>query len=150
MREPPLRILVVLYIVLATANLLARLVAPASAEPDIDRAASLLDESSTAWLNTLPEALQLALAGSLLLLLLLHALSVVGLFLYRRWGRTLGVATTFATYALRLFLGASFVGPVEIFFYDLATLAWGGALALAFWSSEAERFSSPAAATNIN
>ena len=143
MRVPPLRLLVVLYFVFAVANLIASFVLPVSSLPEVVGALAALDAHSAAWLDAQSGLEQLAVAGAVLLFLLLHVAGLVGLCLYRRWGRTLSVATTLVAYASLPFTGASIEGAVENLLNILATLTWGSALALAYWSSVAERFAAP-------
>lgn len=70
------------------------------------------------------------------------AITVVGfagLFLLKRWGRTLSLGITLLCLPLYLLTGPTMSSPIEAMLTDASTLAWGACLALAYYSPVAAR-----------
>lgn len=60
---------------------------------------------------------------------------LIGLFCYKKWGRTLSLVTTIISMLFVLVCGeSSEASPVVMFFYDASTLFWGAVLAMAYYS----------------
>ena len=66
---------------------------------------------------------------------------LVGLFLFRAWGRTLSVSFTLAVLVLMPFAGPTLYSALEQLPSEAASTVWGAILALAFWSPVSARFS---------
>ncbi len=64
----------------------------------------------------------------------------VGLFWFKRWARTLSLATTALTIGLILLGGASLSSAPASALFEVASLLWGGILALAHFSTVGARF----------
>ena len=65
---------------------------------------------------------------------------VVGLFRFKRWGRSLSAWTTALLLLFVPFLGPYQTTPFEDFFADIATLLWGAAVALSYFTPLSLRF----------
>ena len=140
MRAPPLRLLIVLSWVFLLGGFAAEDWLPLALTPAGEAAHAQLEAESLAWMDALTQWQLVAFIAGAVALLALDVIGSIGMFFYRRWGRTLSVATTLVLYLSVPFSGVALVGPVDGLLLDLATLTWGGALALAYWSSAAERF----------
>lgn len=66
--------------------------------------------------------------------------STVGLFCFKRWGRTLSLWLTAIGLALSWSFGVVLSGGLEWMLHDAAMMLWGAALACAYWSPLAARF----------
>lgn len=69
----------------------------------------------------------------------------IGLFLLKRWGRTLSLALTLIGLPLYLLLGPVVQSPLEAMLADASSLAWGACLALAYFSPVSGRIETAAA-----
>ena len=67
---------------------------------------------------------------------------LVGLFLFKAWGRSLSFWTTAGLLLFVPFLGPFQTTPLEDFFADIASLLWGAALALSYFTPLSLRFES--------
>lgn len=74
------------------------------------------------------------------LLLCMALAGYVGLFLLRRWGRTLALASTVASLPLYPLMGPVLMSPLEAMLADTAMLLWGVILAIAWCRPVAARF----------
>jgi hypothetical protein len=84
-------------------------------------------EHSWGWMVALP-------------LVLAALASYVGLLLFKPWGRSLGLLITVAGVALAPMSGPMVASWLESGLYDLANIAWGGILALAYYGPVSARF----------
>ena len=66
---------------------------------------------------------------------------VVGLFLFKGWGRSLSLYSTIAAFLLYPLLGPTLYSPLEETLYEISSLLWGAILAMAYWSPFSHRFS---------
>jgi hypothetical protein len=73
----------------------------------------------------------------------------VGLFQFKRWGRTLSLWLTAIGLALSWSFGVVLSGGLEWMLHDAAMMLWGAALACAYWSPLAARFA-PSGASDPN
>lgn len=73
-------------------------------------------------------------------LLAVWAASIIGLWVFKRWGRTLSLLSTIATLVITPFFGAALSTGIENALYEAAALCWGAILALAYYSPIRERF----------
>jgi hypothetical protein len=128
------RNLVLLYAVLVVATLIAAFT-PGAYSQELSDA---LDREPMPWMVEAfwPMVLGVPLAAATIA-------GVWGLYMFRRWGRTLSIYTTGAGIALFPFLGPSLSGGLESAFYEASTLAWGAVLALAYYSPVSAEFTSP-------
>ena len=86
----------------------------------------------------------IALVLLALTLLLSMFAGLLGLFLFKPWGRLLSLASTVAALLLVPFLGPTLTSPMEDLFGDLASLLLGCALGLAYFSPLRARFETQA------
>ncbi len=63
----------------------------------------------------------------------------VGLFLLKRWGRTLSLGITLLGLPLYLLSGPTLMSPFEAMLSDTSWMVWGACLALAYYSPVAAR-----------
>jgi MFS family permease len=70
----------------------------------------------------------------LLVVLAATVAGFIGLFLLKRWGRTLSLVLTLFGLPLYLLLGPTLQSPVETMLADASSLLWGACLALAYFS----------------
>jgi hypothetical protein len=67
--------------------------------------------------------------------------SIVGLWMFKRWGRALSLYATIATLAITPFFGSVVLSTgLENALYEAAALCWGAVLALAHYSAINDRF----------
>lgn len=66
--------------------------------------------------------------------------SQIGLFLFKRWGRTLSLYFTVAEFILTPFQGPTLSSALESTLLDTSMLLWGAMLALAYFSTVSNRF----------
>ena len=59
--------------------------------------------------------------------------SLVGLYRFRRWGRALALWSTVGLLPLLAVTGPTLSGGLESMFRDIATMLWGGLLALSWY-----------------
>lgn len=90
----------------------------------------------TPWLTD-GSWLSIAVVGGLIIVWLA---GLVGLFLFKRWGRTLSLYSTAAEFLIYPFQGPSLSSALEATFFEASILVWGAVLALAYFSSVSERF----------
>lgn len=65
---------------------------------------------------------------------------IVGLYLFRRWARTLSTVLTVLVWPLLLFTGPSVQSALEVVLSDVTSVLWGALLALAWASPVSRRF----------
>ena len=65
---------------------------------------------------------------------------LVGLLLFKRWGRTLSLYSTLAEFLVYPFQGPSVSSALESTFLEASILVWGAVLALAYFSTVSTRF----------
>jgi hypothetical protein len=91
-----------------------------------------------AELEAMPSELTLAvIAGGVIgvLSILLAIGALVGLFLFRRWGRILGVAAPLVALATYPILGFVINSGFAAISYEISSMLWGAVLAIAYFSS---------------
>lgn len=71
---------------------------------------------------------------------LVYLVSLTGLFLFKRWGRTLFVVATLLLLGLTWVSGTSIIASHEMVVGSLATLADGAIIALTYFSELSTRF----------
>ena len=126
MGESILRRMILLYVLVSVAAMVAGFYAPIGHE----------QVTSAPWHQRYPGA-----AVALLLPLLLADLAgIVGLFWFRPWGRTLALLTTLARMCIDPWSSVAATTWAHALLYDVSTLLWGAALALAYFSAESARF----------
>jgi hypothetical protein len=67
-------------------------------------------------------------------------MGLVGLLLFKRWGRTLSLYSTLAEFVVYPFQGPSISSALESTFLEASILLWGVVLALAYFSTVSARF----------
>ena len=80
----------------------------------------------------------LGLAFALPLLAAIVA-GLVGLFFFRRWGRTVSFYSTIVSLCLYSLSGPEIYSPLENVLFEVSSLLWGAILALAYYSPIADR-----------
>lgn len=75
-----------------------------------------------------------------ILLLIILIVSLVGLFRWKSWGRTLFLGSTIIAYCIVPFTGPHVCSGIDYLFHDLGSALNGGIIALAYFSSVAQRF----------
>lgn len=78
--------------------------------------------------------------GVAAVLLLAWLASLVGLFLYKPWGRTLSLYSTFAALLVTPFIGVLLSSGIESALFDASSMVWGAVLALSYFSPVSDRF----------
>lgn len=78
--------------------------------------------------------------GVMIPLLVASVASLVGLFLFKAWSRTLSIYVTLIGYVLVAFFGPTLSSALEDALWGISDLLWGAALALAYFSPIASRF----------
>ena len=89
------------------------------------------------WLEHAP---LMVVAPVALLLIGLIVAGVIGLYLMRRWGRTLSLATTAAFPLVVPFAGPTLSSGLEGSLWEMASVLWGAVLAMAYYSPVAAGF----------
>lgn len=120
------RRLILVYVVLIVAATLAAF-APGGYSPGL--AAAYENEPEPALMENL--WLMLAL---ILPIAIAGLAGVVGLYLFKSWGRTLALYTTVAEIVLFPFFGPSLYNGIEHALTEAFTLLWGAILAVAYYS----------------
>jgi len=64
---------------------------------------------------------------------------LVGLFLFKRWGRAVSLYSTLAGLGLYLFTGPAVYSAAEGVLFEVSSLLWGAILALSYYSPIASR-----------
>jgi len=64
----------------------------------------------------------------------------IGLFFFKKWGRTLSLYTTIVMVLIQPFLGASLTSGIEDSVGDLLSMLWGAILIVSYCSPIRERF----------
>ena len=104
-------------------------------------------DSEPGWLDGMPFwGLASALAVMLVYFGVLIA-ALTGLYLFRRWGRTLALCCTGGGLLLSAVMGPTLSGGLETMLGELAATLWGGLLALAYFSPVSAAFGRKAAAS---
>jgi hypothetical protein len=75
-----------------------------------------------------------------LILLIVWLVGLVGVWSFKRWGRSLSLYSTFAALIAVPLFGPTLSSGIENALFEAATLCWGAVLALAYYSAVAERF----------
>jgi hypothetical protein len=136
MRAPPLRPMIVAYWLCALASIaLALAPAPLTGELAAAYAVAAADEG---WFTADSTIAVLAIAMGSFLLLAVHVVGSIGLFLRRRWGRTLMSTSTVALFMAIPFAGVDVGWGLESFFGELNTLLLGAILAVAYFTPSVE------------
>src|SRR5688572_18988438 len=66
---------------------------------------------------------------------------LVGLFLFKRWGRAVSLYSTLAAFCMYLLTGPAVYSALEGALFELSNLLWGAILALSYYSPIASRLS---------
>jgi hypothetical protein len=132
MSETKFRLLVVLQLVISLASI-ATVFLPVGYSQELE--AAYAAEPAT-WL-TEGSGLSLVVVS---LFLVAWLASQIGLFLFKRWGRTLSLYFTLAEFTLRAFQGPTLSSALESTLLDTTMLLWGAILALAYFSTVSSRF----------
>lgn len=66
--------------------------------------------------------------------------SLVGLYRFRRWGRTWSLWLTLASQSVFFLVGPMVAEPLDWFLYTLSNMLWGAVLAVAYFSPLSARF----------
>ncbi|WP_242112124.1 hypothetical protein [Luteimonas aquatica] len=144
------RWLLVLHVALIAGAVAAGL-APGGYSPAL---ADAYAQEPMGWLDGLSASAQSPQVGLWLTLALVIGLAglmlagIVGMFLFKRWGRTLSLAITLAGLVLSAFAGPSLTSPVEGMLWEASTLAWGAILAMAYCTPLQARFAAGAMASS--
>jgi hypothetical protein len=89
------------------------------------------------WMNDAPT---LAVLPFVLLLMVAIVASIVGLYRFKPWGRSLALWSTAVATPLAVFAGPSLSSGLESALWEVSTLLWGAILALAYYSPVASQF----------
>jgi hypothetical protein len=68
---------------------------------------------------------------------------IIGLYLFKAWGRPLSLVSTIAGLIVYVFTGPALYGAAEYMLWEASTLVWGALLALAYYSPVAIHFERP-------
>lgn len=132
MTDSTFRRLLALYVVVVLATI-GSVFIPGLYPTALEDAQALLPES---WLFS-----NIWLAVALAVPMLVASIGgIVGLFLFKSWGRTLSFYATIASLLFYLISGASVYSGLESMLFELSALLWGGILALSYYSPIASRF----------
>jgi hypothetical protein len=132
--EKYFRYLLILHVVCILAGLLAALI-PGGYSQALSDAYS---NEPLPW-NWNTEHIWIILAVAVPLLAAAVA-GVIGLYLFKRWGRTLSLYITGISLILNLLIGPTLSTPLENMFLDTSMLLWGAILALSYYSALSSRF----------
>lgn len=66
--------------------------------------------------------------------------SIIGLFLFRGWGRTLAVVVSVINIGSMPFIGPNWFSGLAYALFELSAMSWGAVLALAYFSPISQRF----------
>ncbi len=81
-----------------------------------------------------------AIAFVMIACFVLFLVANVGTFMFKRWGRTLLVVTTFFLIVASPALGITIILPYQGVFMDVSTMLFGGLLAMAYLPPISEKF----------
>ena len=132
MTESKFRLLICLHLALVGAGTVTAFVH----EPYSAALAAAFANEPSAWFD---DAIW-ALLTMVVLLLIPWMAGITGLFLFKRWGRSVSLGATLATLVLYPFLGATLSSGLESALFEASTLCWGAALALAYYSTISAKF----------
>jgi urea transporter len=121
------RLLILASIAIAIGGGLIDILSP-SALPQVLSYA--MDEYS----STLSESYFLYIGIACMALLLIGAISTIGLYFFRPWAPLLAVFTTVIAYPVTVLLGPAVASGWAIAFLDLSSMLWGAVLALTYFS----------------
>ena len=126
------RVLIILHVLFIAAAIVVAFI------PDMYSAAlaSAYNSEPESWIIT-SEWLTLVI---IIPLLLISIISIIGLFFFKHWGRTLSLYSTVAITVISLSLGPSVVSALESTLLEISTLIWGAVLALAYYSPISTKF----------
>ena len=137
MREPPIRLSLVGYWLCVLASIVLSWM-PTPLSGDLAAAYDVV-AADEGWLATQSTSVALLIVLGVVVLLVAHVAGSIGLFLHRRWGRTLLAASTLLIFLAAPLFGVDVGWGLESLFGDTATLLLGAILAMAYFSSIAER-----------
>ncbi len=132
MTESKFRLLICLHLVLAGAGTVTAFLH----EPFSPELAAAYANEPSVWL----EDNVWFLLAMVVALLIPWIAGIVGLFLFKRWGRSVSLCATFATLVIYPLLGPTLYSGPESTLFEASTLCWGAVLALAYYSPLRERF----------
>jgi hypothetical protein len=131
MTDRGFRNLLWIYVSLVVAAMVASAFPPHS-----DALQAAVAQESTSWLSDHAWAR----GGAVAILLVGWLAGLVGLFRFKRWGRSLSLYFTFAGFLIYPFLDSSLYWGLEIGLYESSGMLWGAILALAYFSPVSARF----------
>lgn len=132
MSQKYFRALILLYVALVAASAVAALLPGGYSQElsdalDNEPAPPILENLWLMFCLVVPLALA-AFAG------------MYGLYMFKRWGRSLSLYSTLAGFVLFPFFGPSLYGAIESALAEAATLVWGAILALSYYSAVSGSF----------
>ncbi|MET0580476.1 MAG: hypothetical protein ABWZ08_00715 [Pseudoxanthomonas sp.] len=136
MNESRLRYLLIAYVVLLIGCVIASFFSADSFSPELTAAYA---GESEAWFDRNME-ISIGLGA---VFIVATVAGLVGLFLFRRWGRWLSLYSTAAALLLYPLMGPALYAPLEEGLNEIAALLWGAILAACYWSPLSGRFDVP-------
>ncbi len=131
MTDTHYRKLLLIYLVLTAAAIAA---SAFPNYPEALEAALEMERETWLWHNTW------AAFGLYSSLLIAWVIGLVGLFRFRRWGRSLSLYSTVAGLIATPLLGAFLSSGLESSLYEASAITWGGILSLSYFSPVSARF----------
>jgi len=131
MTDSRFRKLLWIYVALTTAAIVASAFPPHS-----DALQAAVENESNSWLW---DHIWVSI-GVFSVLVLGWLVGLVGLFRFKRWGRSLSLYSTIATILSYPFMGSSLSWGVESGLYESSGMLWGAILAIAYFSPVSSRF----------
>lgn len=133
MNQKHFRALILVYVVLVAATSVAAFLPSGYSQ-------ALSDAMDNEPAPTVVENLWL-MFGLMVPFLLAAMVGMFGLYMFKRWGRTLSLYTTAAGLVFLPFFGPSLYSGLESLLYEGSTLLWGAILALSYYSAVSTSFS---------
>ena len=136
MSRESFRRLILLYIALILADIAVAFFAPTGYSGALSEAFE--NEPAPALVANLGLMVAIALPISVAAIA-----GIIGLYLFKTWGRPLSLVSTIAGLIVYLFTGPTLYGAAEYMLWEASTLVWGAILALAYHSPVAIHFERP-------
>jgi hypothetical protein len=134
MNEKYFRYLLILYVLCTVAALIAAFIPGGYSQTLSD----VYSNEPLPWdWNTQNIGIMLAVA---LPLLAAAVAGGIGLYLFKRWGRTLSLYITGISPILNLLIGPTLSTALENMFFETSMLLWGAILTLSYYSALSSRF----------
>lgn len=127
------RALIVLSVILPVTGVAIDLIVPGVVPPSLIQAQELLNNAETMAFCVLATALGGAIIG-------LSLAASWGLFFFRKWGRTVALASIVLSVPVWPIFGFSLMSGWAAALMELGTTLWGAAVALAYYSTLQVRF----------